>query len=366
MNGKATGEVTAGTGRISGGARRQIVGEDVAAILQADLPWHLLADATVLVTGAGGFLASYLVETLLAMRGRLGFGPARVVGLVRNMATAAQRYAHHHGRADLQLLHGDVADSALVVPGPVQFIVHAASPATPRVYLTDPVGVLDANLQGMRAMLALARRDSARLLFVSSGEVYGQASVVPTAEGDYGYIDLEAVRSCYGEAKRAAEVMGVAWANQFGLHVGIVRPFHTYGPGVALDDGRVFADFVADVVAGRDIVMRSEGTAVRAFCYVADAIEGFFAVLLNGASGTAYNIGNEDAALSIAELAELLVGLFPDKGLHVVQDLTPRGTRYAASPIDRNIPSIARARTLGWEPRVAPREGFFRMVRSYR
>lgn len=357
--------MTARPSQIPSDARRQIVDEDVATILQADLPWYLLADATVLVTGAGGFLASYLVETLLAMRSRLGFGPGRVVGLVRNMAAATQRYAHHHDRPDFQLLHGDVADLELIIPDRVQFIVHAASPATPRVYLTNPVDVLDANLQGMRAMLALARREGARLLFVSSGEVYGQAPVVPTAESDYGYLDLEAVRSCYGEAKRAAEVMGVAWAHQFGLHVGIVRPFHTYGPGVALDDGRVFADFVADVVAGRDIVIRSEGTAVRAFCYVADAIAGFFAVLLKGTSGVAYNIGNEYAALSIAELAELLVSLFPAKGLHVVRDLTPRGTEYAASPIDRNIPSIARARTLGWEPRVAPREGFFRMVRSY-
>ena len=355
-----------GSHPVLGDARRQVVAEDIAAILRADLPWDMLADANVLVTGAGGFLASYLVETLLAMRSRLGFGPARVVGLVRNIAAAERRYAEHCDRDDLQLLHGDVADPALAVPGRLDVIIHAASPATPRVYLTDPVGVLDANLQGMRAMLALARRDNARLLFVSSGEVYGQTPVVPTAEDDYGYLDLQAVRSCYGEAKRAAEVMGVAWAHQYGLHVGIVRPFHTYGPGVALDDGRVFADFVADVIAGRDIVMRSEGTSVRAFCYVADAIEGFFAVLLNGASGTAYNIGNEDAALSIAELAELLVGLFPDKRLHVVRDLTPRGTEYAASPIDRNIPSIARARTLGWEPRVAPREGFFRMVRSYR
>lgn len=334
-------------------------------ILKADLPWHMLADATVLVTGAGGFLASYLVETLLAMRARLGFGPKHVIGLVRTIATATQRYADHCDRNDFQLLHGDVADPELVVPGPVKFIIHAASPATPKVYLTDPVGVLDANLMGMRAMLALARRDGSRLLFVSSGEVYGQTQVAPTSEGDYGYLDLEAVRTCYGEGKRGAEVMGVAWAHQYGLHVGIVRPFHTYGPGVALDDGRVFADFVADILAGRNIVMRSEGDAVRAFCYVADAIEGFFTVLLNGVSGTAYNIGNEAAALSIAELAQLLVGLFPDKGLKVVRDLTPRGAEYAGSPIDRNVPSIARARTLGWEPRVAPREGFSRMVHSY-
>lgn len=346
------------------GVLRQILDEDAAAVLRAPLPWEMLAGATILVTGAGGFLASYLVEVLLAMSAVKGFGPGRVVGLVRNADAARRRYADHCGRAELELVEGDVGDPPVRLPA-VDVIVHAASPATPRVYLTDPVGVIDANLRGMRAMLALAHRDKARLLFVSSGEVYGQTDIVPTGETDYGYLDLEAVRSCYGEAKRAAEVMGVAWAHQFGLHVGVVRPFHTYGPGVALGDGRVFADFVADIVAGRNIVMRSEGTAVRAFCYVADAIEGFFTVLLKGRSGVAYNIGNEDAALSIAELADLLIGLFPDKGLKIVRDLTPRAMDYAPSPIDRNIPSIARARALGWDPRTRPEEGFARMVRSY-
>jgi UDP-glucuronate decarboxylase len=343
---------------------RQILDEDAASVLRAPLPWEELKEATVLVTGAGGFLASSLVEALLAMRHVHGFGPRCIFGLVRNAASARRRYSDHRDRDDLQLIEGDVGDPALSLPA-VDIIVHAASPATPRVYLVDPVGVIDANLRGMRAMLALARRDGAQLLFVSSGEVYGQTATVPTGETDYGYLDLETVRSCYGEAKRAAEVMGVAWAHQYGLHVGIVRPFHTYGPGVALDDGRVFADFVADVVAGRDIVMRSEGTAVRAFCYVSDAVEGFFTVLHKGRSGMAYNIGNETAALSISALADLLAGLYPEKGLSVRRELASRGMDYAPSPIDRNIPSIDRARALGWEPSIGPEEGFARMVRSY-
>lgn len=345
--------------------RQSILEEDTVSVLRASLPWREIDNATVLVTGAAGFLASHIVETLLAMRQCLGYGPKQVVGIVRNIAAARQRFATHHGRDDFLLVAGDVADPNLAVDQPVDVIIHAASPATPKVYLTDPVGVMDANLQGMRNMLAMARHHKSRLLFVSSGEVYGRTATVPTSEADYGYLDLGSVRSCYGEAKRAAEVMGVAWAHQYGMHVGIVRPFHTYGPGVALNDGRVFADFVRDIVSGRDIVMRSEGTAIRAFCYVADAIEGFFTVLLQGSSGEAYNIGNDNAALSVADLAHLLVDLFPDKQLKVIKDLTPRTDNYAASPIDRNIPSIAKARALGWEPRTNPRAGFLRMINSY-
>jgi UDP-glucuronate decarboxylase len=342
-----------------------IVEVDIATILDTSLPWERLADTSVLVTGAAGFLATYMVETLLAMRERLGFGPRRVIGLVRSISRAEQRYARHLGRSDFCLLESDVADPALRISEPVDVIIHAASPATPRVYRTDPVAVLDANLQGMRTMLAVARRDKASLLFISSGEVYGQARVVPTGESDYGYLDLADVRSCYGEAKRAAEVMGVAWAHQFDVAVRIVRPFHTYGPGVALDDGRVFADFVGDVLAGRDIVMRSGGSAVRAFCYIADAVAGFFTVLFKGERAAAYNIGSDTSALTIADLAQLLAALFPEKGLKVVQDLTPRGTSYANSPIDQNVPAIDRARALGWAPRVTPEEGFRRMVQSY-
>lgn len=344
---------------------RRIVAEDTGAILQAALPWRMLEDASILVTGAGGFLASYIVETLLAMRRELGFGPKMVSGMVRNIEAANRRYADHSGRTDFRLFKADVAEYPPTITPSVDFIIHAASLATPKAYLVDPAGVLDANLQGMRAMLTLARRDNSRILFVSSGEVYGQAEIVPTAENDYGYVDIQAVRSCYAEAKRAAETMGVAWAHQFGLHVGIVRPFHTYGPGVSLNDGRVFADFVADVLADRDIVMRSDGTAVRAFCYVADATEGFFTVLLKGENATAYNIGNAAAALSISELADMLVALFPEKKLRIIRDLAPRGTEYAPSPINRNIPCIDRVRALGWAPRVMPEEGFSRMVRSY-
>lgn len=344
---------------------RRIVDEDVATILRTDLPWHALDGAVVLITGAGGFLPSYMVETLLAMREQLGFGPKTVFGLVRNHESARRRFVDHVNRTDLILLQGDVRDPLPPVAAAADVIIHAASPATPRIYMSDPTGVLDANLLGTRAMLEAARVTGARALFVSSGEVYGSTDTVPTGEEDYGYLDLAAVRTCYGEAKRAAEAMCVAWAHQHGVHVSIVRPFHTYGPGVALDDGRVFADFVADIIDGRDIVMRSEGTATRAFCYVGDAVAGFFSVLLVGGSGVAYNVGNPGATLSIAELAQLLVELVPEKKLKVIRDLAPRSDGYAVSPIDCNAPAITRARSLGWEPHTTPQEGFMRMIRSY-
>lgn len=343
----------------------QIVHEDIERILSAELPWERLGGARVLVTGAAGFLPSYLVETLVGLNDRRpGFG-VEVVGLVRNRSRAEDRFAHLLGRSDFDLLAGDA--SAPLVDGPVDLIIHAASQASPRYYGVDPVGTIAPNVIGTHNLLRLAHERSASLMYFSSGEVYGQvpSEQVPTTESGYGYLDPVDVRSCYGEGKRAGEALCVAWNAQYGVPAYIVRPFHTYGPGMRLDDGRVFADFVADIVRDQDIVMRSDGSARRAFCYVADATEGFLTVLLRGDCAQPYNVGNEDAETSIAELADTLVGLFPEKGLSVVRAERPAGDVYMQSPISRNAPDTSRLRSLGWRPSFDIAEGFTRTIRSF-
>ena len=245
-----------------------------------------------------------------------------------------------------------------------------ASQASPKYYGRDPVGTLSANALGTHRMLDLARRSGARgLLYFSTSEVYGQpdpAKAGALTETDYGFLDPALVRSCYGEGKRVGETLCVCWHHQFGVPARIVRPFHTYGPGMALDDGRVFADFVADVLAKRDIVLKSAGTARRAFCYLADATAGFFTVLLKGEPGQAYNVGNPAGERGIRELAELIAELFPELGLSVRLEAADRGQTYLASAVSRNAPDIAKVRALGWEPTVGPDEGFRRTIRSFR
>jgi nucleoside-diphosphate-sugar epimerase len=289
-----------------------------------------------------------------------------VVGLVRSGERGARRFAAHAGRSDLRLVEHDVS-RPLALDEPVDFVVHAASQASPRYYGSDPVGTLLPNVLGTQWLLELARERGARgFLFFSSGEVYGEvpADRIPTGEGDYGYVDPTAVRSCYAESKRMGETMCASWAHQHGVRATIVRPFHTYGPGMALDDGRVYADFVADVVARRDIRMRSDGLATRAFCYLADATAGFFTVLLRGEAGVAYNVGNEGAEVSIRDLAQLVAGLFPERGLQVVFDAPPAGG-YLKSPLTRNCPDTTRVRALGWSASTPLDAGFRRTVWSY-
>jgi nucleoside-diphosphate-sugar epimerase len=323
----------------------------------------------VLISGASGFLPAYMVETLLyrnEVAMACGKKATRVLALVRNLAKARLRFAAYDRRNDLVLVEGDVCDPPNVQDH-VDFIVHAASNASPKYFSKDPVGTVSANVLGTHHMLALARRhNSERFLFFSSGEVYGrvQPRSHPIRESDYGYLDPTDVRFCYGESKRMGENMCVAWFHQFGVPVNMVRPGHTYGPGMALDDGRVFADFVADIVSRRHIVMKSDGTAVRCFCYLADATAGFFTALLAGTPGQAYNVANPAQCLTILELAELTASLFPDRGLRVIRR-PPELDTIVRTPVIGNPPDISKIRDLGWEPGTDARDGFRRTVLSF-
>jgi nucleoside-diphosphate-sugar epimerase len=256
----------------------------------------------------------------------------------------------------------------LSVEGPVDYIIHAASQASPKYYGQDPVGTLSANVFGTHHLLRLAREKRSRgFLFFSSAEVYGEVNPrqIPCPESVYGSVDPMQVRSCYAESKRLGETLCVAWAHQHGVPARIVRPFHTYGPGMALDDGRVFSDFVADVAAGRDIIMRSDGTAVRAYCYLADAVAGYFTVLLKGQNGQAYNVGNNRAEASVLELAKRLVALYPEKNLKVIQVAEPPRPGYLASKVSRVSPDTTKIEALGWRPVHSLESGFRRTIHSF-
>jgi nucleoside-diphosphate-sugar epimerase len=265
------------------------------------------------------------------------------------------------------ILHQDVV-SPVVYPGRLDFVIHAASNASPMHYATDPVGTHLANSVGTYNLLRLAtERDCRAFLFVSSGEIYGAlpGDVPLISEGTFGALDPMIVRSCYGEGKRAGENLCACWTHQYGIPTKVARLSHTYGPGIALDDGRVFADFVACAVAGRDIALTSDGTATRPFCYVTDAIAGLFTVLLLGSSGEAYNLANDEATISIAELARVVADCMPDAGIRPVFDPNSRPARYVPSPIHGGVVDTGKIRTLGWKPSVSPSIGFKRMIASY-
>jgi nucleoside-diphosphate-sugar epimerase len=338
--------------------RHRIVAEDLQFLTGTyAIPWQKLKNKAVLITGASGMLAAYMVETLLFLNETQKLG-ATILAVVRNHKGFKQR-------EDLICIEQNI-NEPLQLERKIDYIVHAASQASPKYFATDPVGTLSANTLGTAHLLELARKNDVEgFLYFSSAEVYGHATVVPTAESNYGTLDPLELRSCYAESKRMGENMCVAWHHQYKVPVKIVRPFHTYGPGMKFDDGRVQADFIADVVNNRDIMLKSDGEAKRAFCYLADATAGFWTVLLKGTDAQAYNIGDPKGEISIRELAQLVAGLYPEKKIAVKFEPRKASKDYLPSEVPITCPDITLVQKLGWSPRTTIENGFRRTIESY-
>ncbi len=346
--------------------KNKIIQEDIDSITSSNLPWDKFRGKSVLVTGANGFLPSYMVYTLLELNSKFNLN-IRISALVRNREKANLKFSDCYDREDFRLIVQDVTPP---LPEHISFdyIIHAASQASPKYYGVDPVGTSAPNVIGTYNLLELARKSGCEgFLFFSSSEVYGnvQPDQIPTCENDLGKVDPALVRSCYAESKRMGENLCVSFSHQYGVPVKIVRPFHTYGPGMELNDGRVYADFISDILENKNIVMKSDGKAVRAFCYSADATTGFFTALLLGGNSEAYNIGNADGTSTISDLAETLVTLFPEKKLSVEKWKPPVDGSYLPSSVSVIVPNTSKINSLGWNAGISVKTGFQRTIKSY-
>lgn len=346
-------------------ARHPVVTADLELLTSHyDIPWDELSGKTVLVTGAAGFLAAYMIETMLFLNETKKLN-ITVLAVARNRNRFNQRFSIHLSRPDLICIEQDIC-SPVTESHQIDFIIHAASQASPKYYDSDPVGTLSSNTLGTAHLLDLARKNGVEgFLYFSSAEVYGEASHIPTSETDYGYIDPLEVRSCYAESKRMGENMCVSWNHQFDVPAKIIRPFHTYGPGMRLDDGRVYADFVSDAVKGRDIVLKSDGLARRSFCYLADATAGFWMVLLCGENAQAYNIGNPNGEISIRDLASVVAGLGNGNSINIKFEHRKMSENYCPTKISVTCPDITLAKSIGWEPVTSIENGFRNTIKSY-
>lgn len=337
-----------------------VVQHDLDEILDRDLPWDELSGSTVLVTGASGMLPSYVVHTLLALNDRHGAG-ITVHGLVRNGEKAKLLLADVLGRPDFHLVVQDVA-APVDLPGPVDYVIHGASAARPALHGSQPVLTIKANLLGTFNLLDLCVEKAARgFVLMSSAEVYGAqpAETELIDEQSYGGFDFLNPRACYAEGKRAAETICTTYQAQYGITSRVVRFGHVYGPGMALDDGRVQADFAANVVFGKDIVLNSDGSGVRTYTYVADAVAGLFYALLRGEE-TAYNVADPSGLVSIRRLAELFTEVRPERGLRL--RFTNESDARSYSLTKKQGLDSARLTALGWSPVVGLPAGLNRMV----
>lgn len=187
----------------------------------------------------------------------------------------------------------------------VDYIIHGASNANPSVYASEPVETLLGNIVGINSLLEFARNKNARLLYLSSSEVYGQKEDnIPYSESDYGFVDILNQRSCYPMGKRASETLCISYKEEYGVDVVIARPGHIYGPSITDSDTRASAQFTRNALNGENIVMKSAGSQLRSYCYTLDCASAILTILINGVDGEAYNISNRNSVVTIRELAE--------------------------------------------------------------
>lgn len=246
----------------------------------------------------------------------------------------------------LQIVEGDVA-----LPGQEKispdYIIHAASPAHPLAYAQSPVDVMIANIVGTLRMLDMARETNGRVLFISSGEIYGTSQEPDCAfrENEYGYIDILNPRACYPESKRAAETLCASYYAQYKIETVTARLCHVYGPMITTDNSRADAQFLRNAVVGKDIVMKSAGSQTRSFCYVQDAVMGLLYILLKGTPGEAYNVANRHSVASVHDYAETLAKIC---GVHIQTDLPSEQEVSGYSKIQRAVLDASKLEALGW------------------
>ena len=345
--------------------RTKIIDEDIAHILEENLPWEQFHNTAVLITGGTGMLPSYLALTLLYYRRQFSDCGLEIYVLSRNAEAAKQRYAAYWEENYFHHIQADVCNE-LPEMVPFDFIIHGASPADPRRFGKDPASVFLPNTIGVYHLLEAARRSSARgIRYLSSGEIYGRLpeNTQIVRESDQGCVDPLELRSCYAEGKRAGETLCKIWAEQYQVPAKVVRISHTFGPTMDIyRDSRSFAEFSRCIIDRRDIQLKSDGSAVRPFCYISDCVEGMFRVLLLGEAGQAYNLAG-DEYFSILELAEMLCGLFPERELKVVRCIRSAGDTYLEAEKQPRIHvDTGRLKSLGWRPKISVSEGFCRTI----
>jgi nucleoside-diphosphate-sugar epimerase len=301
----------------------------------------------VVVAGGAGFLGSHLCEALLDRGDDVVCVDNFITGRPRNVA-------HLEPRAGFDLIEHDVVE-ALAIDGDVDVVMNLASPASPKDFESIPLEILDVGSRGTRELLQVAVRHRARFFQASTSEVYGDPLVHPQTESYWGHVNPIGIRSVYDEAKRFGEALTMAYHRQLGLDVRIVRIFNTYGPRMRPDDGRVVSNFIVQALRGEPLTIYGAGLQTRSFCYVSDEVDGFLALLDSDEIGPV-NIGNP-VEFTMLELAESVLELTGSTA-----GVVHAPVLHADDPRQRR-PDIALARErLGWEPRVALRDGLLATI----
>lgn len=339
----------------------RIIKEDCETIYHHIDNAGLLKNKSVFITGASGMLASYLTYFLVYLNEAYHFNIDIYAG-IRKQEKAIRVFGSICDKEYFHIVHDNVIEP-INSDKDIDFIIHAASLASPQYYGSNPVEVITPNVIGTYQLLEYARTHKIDgMLFFSSGAVYGDGDNAPvTDENSLGHMDYLQYGNMYGESKQCGEMLCKAYSHEYGVHVNSARIYHTYAPTMDIShDKRVFAEFVKNAVNGEDIVMKSDGSSKRAFCYITDGVEALIKILLSETSGECYNMGNPNEFITIRQLAETICRMSDDNCKVVFEKRSDTGYS-AATVISQNF-STEKLSRLGWTPKVGIEQGFQRCI----
>lgn len=315
--------------------------DDILSVATLDLPWEKLSGSNILITGATGLIGSCLVEVLMSRTDK----DYHVYASGRNEERARERFKEFAYNPAFHFFKYDVMKT---LEGNTRFhyIIHAASNASPNFFAAKPVEVIKSNVIGISNLMDYGlKHDLKRFLFVSSGEVYGEGDGCVFTEEYSGYVNPTSPRSCYPSSKRVAETLCVSYGAEYGINTVIARPCHTYGPNFTESDNRVYAQFIRNVLAGEDIVMKSTGTQYRSWCYVVDCVSALLYIILKGENGQAYNIADDKSNITIKELGEMIATI---AGKKLMVELPSEVEKAGFNVVTKSLFSTEKLKALGW------------------
>jgi len=340
--------------------------EDVHYVASTDLPWEKLTNRSVMISGATGMIGSFLVDVILEKNVSDNLN-CTVYALSRNEDKAKIRFSKYVDDPRFVFLPYDVK-----LPferndiGGVDYILHLASNTHPMQYSTDPIGTITTNIMGVQNLLEFAvKHHTKRFAFASSNEIYGEnrGDVEFFDEKYCGYIDSNTMRAGYPESKRCGEALCQAYKAQKGLDVVIPRPTRSYGPTMLMSDTKAISQFLKNGIAGEDIVLKSAGTQLYSYTYVADAVAGILTVLLKGESGEAYNIAEEHSDIMLKDLAKIIANF---NGADVIFEIPDAVEAAGYSTATKARLDGHKLQGLGWVPKYDIKSGIERTIEILR
>ena len=319
-----------------------------------------LEGKTVLIAGGKGFLGTYFTSVLTKINETLS-KPMKIIVLDSLITSKDKKDSVNQ---NIEFLEQDISKS-FEIDDNIDYIIHAASIASPPTYRKFPIKTVDVNYQGTKNLLEIAKEKKVRsMLLLSSSEIYGDPEIFPTPESYVGKVSCTGPRACYDESKRLAETISILYFQQYKIPIKIARPFNVYGPYLNLDDGRIIPDFMNNAINKSQIIIHSDGSPTRSFCYVSDAIGGFFKLLLSKHDGIICNVGN-DEEVSVKNVADTIKNIVAKPiSIKIIESNDPN---YTKDNPQRRCPDLSLIKkTVNYIPKIDLEEGLKRVYKWYR